>query len=76
MIQRRKKLCDIKCYNTGVALLKPPCLNEMHKVYASINGELFPNASELIGIQETVSGHLKLKPIADDFLDEFACGIE
>jgi len=48
----------------------------VHKVYASINGELFPNASELIGIQETVSGHLKLKPIADDFLDEFACGIE
>jgi len=59
-----------------MVLLEPPCSNEMHKVYTGINGRPLPNASKLIGIQETIDGYLKLKPIADDFFDEFACGIE
>ena len=59
-----------------MVLLELPCSNEVYKIYASINGGLLPNASELIGIQETISSHLKLKPIADDFLDEFVYSIE
>ena len=53
MIQRREKLCNIKCDDTSVALLEPLCLNEMHEVDASINSGPLSNASELIGIQET-----------------------
>jgi len=49
MIQRREKLCDIKCYDTDVALLEPPCLNEMGEVYTDINSRPLPNAPKLIG---------------------------
>jgi len=76
MIQRRKKLCDIKCYDTGVVLLEPPCLNEMGEVYTNIDNRPLPNAPKLIGTQEAISCYLKLKSIADDFLDKFVCGIE
>jgi len=76
VIQKRKKLCNVKCDDAGVTLLEPPYSNEIRKVYLSINGRPLPNASKLIGIQETVSSHLKLKPIADNFLNELACGIE
>ena len=76
MIQRREKLCDIKCDNTSIALLEPPCSNEMHEIDISINGGPLSNVSELIGIQEAVSCHLKLKPIADGFLNEFVYSIE
>jgi len=76
MIQRGKKLCNIKCNDAGVALLESPCSNEMCKVYTSINSRPLPNVSKLIGIQETIGGHLKLKPVANDFFDEFACGIK
>jgi len=59
-----------------VVLLEPPCSNEMGKVDTGINGEPLSNISKLIRIQKTVSCHLKLKLIADDFLNEFACSIE
>jgi len=59
-----------------MVLLKPPCSNEMCEIDTSINGRPLSNASELIGIQETISCYLKLKPIADYFLDKFACSIE
>jgi len=45
----------------------------MHEIDTSINSRPLSNASELIGIQETISCYLKLKPIADGFLNEFAC---
>jgi len=76
MIQKREKLCDIKCDDTSVALLELPCSNEIHEVDTSINSGPLSNASELIGIQEAISCHLKLKLIVDDFLNEFACSIK
>jgi len=48
----------------------------MGEVYTNINSRPLPNAPKLIGIQEAVSYHLKLKSIADKFLDKFAYGIE
>ena len=75
-MNRKEKLCNIKGNDTGVVLLKPLCLNEMCEVNTSINSRLLSNASKLIGIQEAIGCYLKLKPIADDFFNEFACSIE
>jgi len=76
VIQRKEKLSDVKCDDIGVILLEPPCLNEVCEIDTSINGGPLSNTSELIGIQEAVSCHLKLKSIANDFLNKFACSIE
>jgi len=42
MIQKREKLCNIKCYNTGVVLLEPPYKGITYRqslITLSISGE-------------------------------------
>jgi len=48
----------------------------MSEVNTSINCGLLSDASELIRVQEAISYHLKLKLIADDFLNKFTSSIE
>jgi len=50
MIQERKELCDIKCYDTSITLLEPPCTNEVSEIDASISGGLLSNAAKLIWV--------------------------
>ena len=76
VIQREEKLCDIKYYNTGMVFFKPSCLNKMGEVDASINSKLLPDASKLIRIQEAISYYVKLKSVANDFLNEFTSSVE
>ena len=76
MIQGRKKLCDIKCYDTDMALFEPPCSNKMGEIYTYINNRLLSDVSQLIWIQEAISYHVELESVADDFLNEFASSVE
>ena len=76
MIQRKKELHDIKCYDTGMALLEPPCTNEVGEVNASIGCGPLSNTAKLIWVQETIIYHVKLELIANDFLDELASSVE
>jgi len=59
-----------------MALLKPPCLNEMSEVNAGISCKLLSDTSKLIRIQKAISHHMKLKSIANDFLDKFTSSIK
>jgi len=59
-----------------VALFKPPCLNKIGEVDTSIDSRPLPDASKLIRIQEAISYYVKLKSVANDFLNEFASGVE
>jgi len=59
-----------------VALLKPLYLNEISEVNAGISCELLSDTSKSIRIQKAISHHMKLKSIANDFLDEFTSSIE
>ena len=71
MIKGRKELYDIKCNDTGMTLFEPFCLNEMSEIDASIScGPLF-DAFKLIRVQEAIGYYMKLKSIANDFLNEF-----
>ena len=44
MIERRKKLCNIKSNNTSITLLKPASLNEISEVDTSVSYRLLSNA--------------------------------
>jgi len=48
----------------------------MGEVDASINSKLLPDASKLIRIQEAISYYVKLKSVANDFLNEFTSSVE
>ena len=37
MVKRGKELGNIKCYDTGIALLEPPYMNKVSKVYSCIS---------------------------------------
>ena len=45
MVKRGKELGNIKCYDTGMALFEPPCMNNMGKVYSCIGSGSLSNAS-------------------------------
>jgi len=38
-------LGNIKCYDTGMALSEPPCMNNMGKVYSHVSGRSLSDAS-------------------------------
>jgi len=59
-----------------MVFFKPSCLNKMGEVDASINSKLLPDASKLIRIQEAISYYVKLKSVANDFLNEFTSSVE
>jgi len=60
MVERRKELGNIKCYNTGMALSELPCTNNMGQVYSHIGGGSLSDASQLIRVQEAVGCYIKL----------------
>ena len=50
MIERRKKLCNIKSNDTSMTLLKPASLNEISEVDTSVSYKLLSDAPKLVGI--------------------------
>jgi len=47
VVKGREKLCDIESNYTRVVLFEPTSTNEMGEVYASVDGGMLSNASEL-----------------------------
>jgi len=45
MVERGKELGNVKHYDTGVALSKLPCTNNMGQVYSCISGGSLSDAS-------------------------------
>jgi len=50
MIQEKKKLHDIKHYNTSIVLLEPPYTNEVGEVDTSISHRLLSNTTKLVWV--------------------------
>jgi len=46
VIQRREELCNIKCYDTSMALLEPPSPNEVSEVDAGIGSGLLSDTTK------------------------------
>jgi len=38
VVERGKELGNIKCYDAGMALSKPPCMNNVGQVYSCVSG--------------------------------------
>ena len=55
---------------------EPTSPDKMSEVYTRICCGLLPDTPELMRVDEAIGWQLELKPIADDFLDEFARGVE
>ena len=67
---------NIKCYDTSMTLLEPPCMNEVSEINASNGGGPLSNAAKLIWVQETIVYHVELESIANNFLNELASSVE
>ena len=76
MVKGREELSDVKGENARVALSEPASPNQMGEVYSCICCGLLPDTPELMRVKEAVGWQVELKPIADDFLDEFAHRVE
>ena len=76
MVKGREELSDIKGKNTHVALSEPASPDKMSEVYSCICCGLLPDTPELMRVKEAIGWKVELKPIADGFLNEFACGVE
>jgi len=59
-----------------MALLEPPCTNEMSEVDTNVSGRLLSNATKLIWVQKTLVYYVELESIANDFLNELAISVE
>ena len=76
MVKGREELSDIKGKNTRVALPELASPDKMGEVYSRICCGLLPDTPKLMRVEEAIGWQVELKPIADDFLNEFAYGIE
>ena len=75
IVERREELCDVKCNDAHMALLKLASTDDVGEVDTSIGCGPLSNVSELIRVQKTISYHMKLELIADGLLNEFACSV-
>ena len=76
MVKGRKELSNVKGKNTCVALSEPTSPDKMSEVYICICCGSLPDTPKLMRVDEAIGCQLELKPITDDFLDEFARGVE
>ena len=76
MIERGKKLGNVKGNNTGMTLFGPTCMNNMGKVGACASSRALSDAAKLVRVQKTICWHMELKVVADDLFNKFACCIK
>lgn len=76
MVKRGKELHNIKSNDTSMTLLKPASLNKVSEIDPGIGYRLLSDASKLVGIQEPISYHMELEPIADGLFNKFAHSVQ
>jgi len=59
-----------------MALFELTRSDKMSEVYSHICCGSLANTPKLMRVKEAISWQVELKPIADGFLNEFACGVE
>ena len=76
MVKGREELSNIKGENARVVLSEPASPDKMSEVYSRICCGSLLDTPELMRVEEAIGWQLELKPIADGFLDEFACSVK
>jgi len=76
MIEGREELCNVKGHHTSLEALGPARVNQMSKKETSIFSRPLSNATELVGIEDTVLDSIKLESPSNHLLNELAKGIE
>jgi len=54
MIERGKKLGNVKGNNTGMTLFGPTCMNNMGEVGACTSSRALSDAAKLVRVQKTI----------------------
>src|SRR6267154_2594290 len=76
VVQRRKKLSDVKGDNACFFVAGPPTANGLAKVNASILSGPLDDAPHLIGVEDISSDRVVLYATGQHFLKEFSHRIE
>jgi len=76
VIERRKELCNVKGHHTSLKALGPARANQVSKEESSIFSRPLSNATELVGMEDTVLDSIKLESLSNHLLNELAKGVE
>jgi len=76
VIEGREELCNVKGDNTSLEALGPARANQVSEKEASIFSRSLSNATELVGMEDTVFDSIKLESPGNHLLNELAKGVE
>src|SRR5215471_2386104 len=76
MVERRKKLSNVKSNNTCFKSFGPASTNNVSKKYTSILSGPLDNTTKLVGVKNIMLHSIKLKMLRKHFLNEFPNCIE
>jgi len=76
VIEGREELCNVKGNHTSLDALGPARANQVGKKESSIFSRPLSDATELVGMKDTVLDSIKLELPSNHLLNELAKGVE
>jgi len=76
MIQRRKKLCNVKSHHTSLEAFGPARANQVGEKESSVLSRPLRDTTKLVGIKDTMLDSIKLKSSSNHLLNELAQHVE
>jgi len=76
VIERREELCNVKGDHTSLEALGLARANQVSKEKSSIFSRPLSNATELVGMKDTMLDSIKLESSSNHLLNELAKGVE
>jgi len=76
VIERREELCNVKGDNTSFEAFGLSRVNQVSKKESSVFSKPLSDATELVGIKDTVLDNIKLESPSNHLLNELAKGVE
>jgi len=76
VIEEGEELCNIKGDDTSLEAFGPARVNQVSEKETSIFSRPLSDATELVGMEDTVLDSIKLESPSNHFLNELAKGVE
>ena len=76
VIEEREELCNVKGDYTSFKAFGPSRANQVSKKESSVFSRPLSDATELVGIEDTVLDSIKLKSPGNHLLNKLAKGVE
>jgi len=76
VVEGRKELYNIKGHHTSLEVLGPARANQVSEKETSIFSRPLSDATELVGMEDTVFNSIKLESPGNHLLNELAKGVE